>query len=117
MSEDNKRERFQAVVGARPIAQSPTIQKLERAELEDLLKSSSGRSVLWRILATCGIYSRSLSETDSLTAFQEGRRSIGLELLLLIRDNDPEAYIKMQSENLAKQLAAQEAQRQKEKIK
>lgn len=115
---EDRSKRFEAVVGVRPSSQPPSsLPAVERAELKDVLGTPSGRWVMWRVLARCGIYTRSLSETDSLTAFHEGRRSVGLELLIEIRNAEPEAYIKMQTENLVRELEAQEAARQKEKKK
>lgn len=47
----------------------------------DLLGTEAGRMVFALILDRCGVDRPSMSGDDRLTAYQEGRRSVGLELM------------------------------------
>ena len=64
------------------------------ANVRDLLRTRSGQDVLWHILSLCGIYSTAFTG-NSQTFFNEGKRAIGLEVLDLINQADPEAYANM----------------------
>jgi len=55
--------------------------KEHEKDLKDLLKLKAGRRFFWRYLSICGIFNSSLAETAELTAFNEGMRNVGLQLL------------------------------------
>jgi hypothetical protein len=92
----------------------------ERLELWDdenlrsILKLKYGREFLWRFLSKCGVFHQSLVPDNMyLTAFNEGRRSIGNALLTQVIRLNPEAYLLMmkaakQEEKYAKQAADKE---------
>ena len=65
-------------------------------DLNDVMKSTSGRRLLWHVLNSCDIYATTFTG-NSLTFFKEGRRAVGLQL---IRDMQamPDLYLKMQTE-------------------
>jgi hypothetical protein len=78
------------------------IQNLEQTLENDMrvvLKTPEGRRVLWDLLTYCNIYKQSFDNSGSITAFNEGRRVVGLKVLKQIMAADPGAYIEMQSEN------------------
>lgn len=56
-----------------------------------------GRRVLWWWLSRCGLF-RSITETSSMIYVNSGRRDVGLELIKLITEADPKAYLQMQQE-------------------
>jgi hypothetical protein len=59
-------------------------EKLERSELADLLKLPGFRKFLSRAIQTAGIFSQmapTANGTDSRNLFNEGRRSLGLDIL------------------------------------
>ena len=62
------------------------------ANMRELLKTSSGKSVIWHLLSICNLYTPSFSGTGELTHYMEGKRSVGLELLQLLEDADGTAY-------------------------
>jgi hypothetical protein len=82
--------------------------------LRSILKLKYGREFLWRFLSKCGVFHQSLvPENMYLTAFNEGRRSIGNALLTQVIRLNPEAYLLMmkaakQEEKYAKQAADKE---------
>jgi hypothetical protein len=87
-------------------------QKKERLSqkmrmLDDIrwvLSNTKGRRVLWFILSLCGVFRASYVPKDSTqTAFNEGRRDVGLRLLLEIQTANPKAYSQMEDEVLADQ--------------
>lgn len=63
-------------------------------DLKFILDSEQGRRFLWRILGNCGVFKTSFV-TSSEIYFNEGKRSIGLQILAEIMDCDPNAYLKM----------------------
>jgi hypothetical protein len=75
------------------------LNERDEEDLRTLLKLPYGRRFVWRFLSKCGVFMQSLvpGETDS-TAFNEGRRSIGLTLLKQVIDINPEAYLQMTKE-------------------
>ena len=62
-----------------------------------VLELDEGRDFIWEILGLTGLYTPSFTG-NSTTFFNEGKRSIGLDLLALMNDADPQAYAKMQIE-------------------
>ena len=80
-------------------------QRRERQkEIEDvksILKTPSGRRYFWRLLSKCGIFRNSFSLNSNQTAFSEGKRDIGLDMLNEINEADITAFAKMQNEYLS----------------
>jgi len=58
----------------------------------------AGRVVLWEILSMCGIYSTGYPA--DLIQHQDGRRSVGVELLDMLNEADKRLYITLQLEHL-----------------
>lgn len=67
--------------------------------LKSLLSSSQGRCFVWDILSRSGVYTQSAEASGSWTYFNEGKRSIGLQLLSEIMEADDEKYLVMIREN------------------
>lgn len=68
--------------------------ELEINDLKFLLSTDQGRRFLWKLLNKCGIFRVSFTGS-SQTFFLEGERNIGLYVLDLIMQADPDAYTKM----------------------
>ena len=85
--------------------QSKAARTARLKELDDLrwvLSNVKGRRLVWKILSNCGAFKASYVPKDSTqTAFNEGRRDIGLRLLLDVGQADPKAYSTMENEVLA----------------
>lgn len=70
-----------------------------REAFKEVLSTERGQQVIWGILMSCNIYASTFSP-NSWQAFNEGRRSIGLELIEQIVASSPEAWVNMQAKYL-----------------
>ena len=61
------------------------------ANVRELASTRAGQEVLWRILELCNIYTDSFTGNSS-TFYNEGRRSVGLQILAFLEDADPTIY-------------------------
>lgn len=75
-------------------------RQLELEEIKWVLSSKGGRKFLWRWLGKCGVYSLSFNQHNSVMSFNEGKRSIGNELMLEINEADSKAFVLMMQENM-----------------
>lgn len=70
-----------------------------REDLRAVMGTATGRRFMWRLLnADTGISARSYTGELGSTAFNEGRRSVGLVLLEELQRDAPEAWARMMSE-------------------
>ncbi len=69
----------------------------DKEDLKRILDSAGGRRFLWKILSECRIYDISFTG-DEWTAFNEGKRQIGLRLIEDIFNADSKAYLEMHLE-------------------
>lgn len=84
------------------------------ADLRLVLSTPAGRRFFWRVLTQAGLQSTSFVMGDqSATAFNEGRRSVALALLLEAQQVAPELY----TAGLREQLDAQESAAQARKAR
>ena len=75
------------------------LKRRERNDIEFLLSSPQGRRFLWKLLSGCGIYELSYITDSDMTAFNEGRRSVGNNILADILDVNPDGYSALIKEN------------------
>lgn len=71
----------------------------ELAELMSILETKPGRAFTWRLLNQCGVFKTTFANDANLTAFNEGKRQMGLWLLSEIMTASPNSYSLMQAEN------------------
>lgn len=64
---------------------------LLRINTRELLKTKVGKDFIWHVLSLCDLYGSHFTGNSS-TFFNEGKRSIGLEVLALLEDVDKTAY-------------------------
>jgi hypothetical protein len=78
----------------------------ERLIIQSLMAHRDGRRWVWLRLEEAKVFSQTLvlGQADA-TAFQEGKRSWGLQLIANVTRYAPEAYIQMTRENAAVELA------------
>lgn len=71
-------------------------RRAERLRLAagNLLNTPDGRVFLFRMIETTGVFASSFTG-NSTTFFNEGRRSVGLELYRLLMTADPQALQKL----------------------
>ena len=78
--------------------------RLERNEdFRWLMGQQRGRRFVWELLAKAGLFRSSLGTSPELTAFNEGRRDLGLAVLADLMRLCPEQYARMQAEAISKQ--------------
>jgi hypothetical protein len=74
----------------------------QRRQRDDALRwlmgDARGRRVAWDLLGRAGVFRSSMAPSPELTAFNEGRRDIGLALLADVMRLCPERYAAMQAE-------------------
>lgn len=85
LKEARKKEKFQ--------------RDVELSEVKWVLSSKQGRNFIWRLLGRCGIYTQSFNQNNSIMSFNEGKRSVGNEILVDINQADPEGFFTMMREN------------------
>lgn len=69
--------------------------------LEDLkyvAATKNGRSFLWWLLSMSGIYHDNYNQDSGLMKYQAGKRALGLEVLNLMDECDPELIYKIAKE-------------------
>lgn len=90
-----------------------SIKRLDtERELEDvqvLLKLPEGRRVFWRLFSMSGMFRASMTGDAMTTAFNEGRRDVGLMFLADVNRADHNVFAQIQSEHYSK-LKSEEAQ-------
>lgn len=71
----------------------------ERNEDNAVWNTYDGRAFTRRLLAECGVYRLSMANDPLWTAFNEGGRNIGLQLMARMLDVAPGAYALMEQEH------------------
>lgn len=77
-------------------------KQIEVESMKFLISNPHGRRILWKIISQCGVYKRVADNSGSWTYFNDGSRSVGLNLIADIVEADPEGYIKLQQDQLGK---------------
>jgi hypothetical protein len=76
--------------------------KVERQQLDEalrwLMSDIRGRRVVWELLGKAGVFRSSMAPSPETTAFNEGRRDLGLGLLADVTRLCPDQYGRMQAE-------------------
>lgn len=68
-------------------------QLIDDTDIEWLMSLQQGRRVVWRLLSLAGVYRSSFhGEETHATAFAEGARNLGLQLINEIQRLCPEQY-------------------------
>jgi hypothetical protein len=82
-------------------------------DLQKTLKTPEGRRLIRRILEEAGIFRASFSQNSMLTAFNEGKRDVGLWLIRDIDESDPNMYAQIQREYYS-ELKSKKAKQEEE---
>ena len=78
-------------------------------DLRKILKTPEGRRYIWRRLGKTGVFRNSFNLNSNQTAFTEGQRNVGLDMLREINEADVTAFAKMQNEYISALNSKQEA--------
>lgn len=73
---------------------------LEILEISTIMSTSSGRNVMNRILRSTGVDTTTFDRDERIHVYNEGRRSIGIELRAELMNAAPGEYMMMIKENL-----------------
>jgi len=73
------------------------LRRRESDDVKYVLGSQQGRRLLWKYLCEAGVYKTTFTG-NSTTYFNEGRRSLGLQILTDIDEECPELYLLMKQE-------------------
>lgn len=83
-------------------AAADALKDLTRLQLDEdfkwLMNDMRGRRLVWRQLASAGVFNSSFNPDAMQMAFNEGRRNSGLELLAQIHALCPDHYTTMMKE-------------------
>ncbi len=82
-----------------------SVRRQRDEALRWLMADLRGRRIVWSLLGKAGVFRSSMASSPELTAFNEGRRDIGLALLADVMRLCPENYALMQSEQAAADTA------------
>lgn len=86
-------------------------QKIRRKlDFQKILKTPEGRRTMWWLLSNCGVFRNSFSANSNQTAYNEGRRDVGLMLLGEVNKADRTVYAQMQNEHWSEKEKRQEAE-------
>lgn len=67
----------------------------EIADFKWLMSQPQGQRFAWRLLEKAGVYHTTFNSSGSITAFNEGKRAMGLWLVAQIHDHTPETLTAM----------------------
>lgn len=70
--------------------------------LNDIMKTYNGREFVWRLLSECGLTSQAPFGDSGLMNRFEGKRDIGIWMVLEMNDLPADWYPQMQSEAMAR---------------
>lgn len=85
------------------------VRQKEINDVRTILKTPEGRRYYWKLLGKCGIFRSSFTPNSNLTAFNEGKRDIGLDALIEINEADGSAFAQMQNEFVSALKSKKEA--------
>ena len=83
----------------RQIAEEEKAYRAMLLDIKEICKLKHGRRFINTLLALTEIYSDSFTG-NSQTYFNEGKRSIGLQIIELLNEADPQIYLTLLKENL-----------------
>lgn len=76
-------------------------QQQRDLDLGEQLKSTSGRRLTWSLLRDTGVFGPSYTGDALSGAYAEGRRSVGIQLMLDCQRAAPRLYVQMLAEHLS----------------
>lgn len=87
-----------------PVGRDPSVDKLRLIREEDQIRQAMstplGRGLIWEILASSGVFRSTFTgEATHTSAYNEGRRAVGLELFAKVMKHAPRLYDTMTQEN------------------
>jgi hypothetical protein len=91
------------------LARAKFVRQRRVDDVRLLMSEGAGRRVLWQLIdGTCGTFGGSYSGDALASAYREGRRSVGIEVMQELQRLAPEAYVLMLQERLKDALGEPE---------
>jgi hypothetical protein len=91
------------------VRQSRTLEEMDEkakiAQLGRILAQEDVRDYLWRLLCSCNVYASTANANFGTMSLLEGRRQVGLQLLVEICEADPNAEMLMRKKAIAMDAA------------
>jgi hypothetical protein len=87
----------------REAEQALRLKQRQHEEVEEIVERMSttvGRRSVARQLDDCGVYRSSFNPNNAHSAFNEGQRRVGVDLLELVIRHCPQQYLEMEKERL-----------------
>lgn len=82
-------------------------QDQENQDVITVASTPGGRAFIWRLLGVSGVQASSYQGTmDGMTEFREGKRAIGMWVIKVLDEADPNLYVLMQQEAIQRALIA-----------
>ena len=75
-------------------------EAIRKNDFEMVLRTREGRSVLWTLLKSCGVFRTVMAPDVAQMNFNEGMRNVGLNLLSYIVECSPDIYLTMIKEHM-----------------
>lgn len=82
-------------------------------DIREAMKSPNTRRMIWRFISIAGIFQQSF-DNSGWTAFREGKRALGLQLISEIEEAEPGLIGQLMQESLTEELGIQENDNQDE---
>lgn len=82
-------------------AEGKRLRQRELSDLRKILKIPEGRRFVWNLLAKAGLFHSSFALNSNQTAFNEGRRNLGLDLMIDLNEADVGAFAQLQREYIS----------------
>ena len=79
-------------------AEEAKFEELLRDDLRRVFCNVAGHRVLWHLFGICNLGDLSFDPDPRVTAFNEGARSVGVQLLALLETVDQDIYMKVLKE-------------------
>lgn len=83
----------------------------QREVVTQVMSTEAGRHFMWDYLASAALFHTTFNGDALQSAFAEGRRSLGLELLAIIMTHCPDQYIQAQRESHERSILADTIER------
>jgi hypothetical protein len=84
-------------------------------DLGKILKIPEGRRFIWWLLSEAKIFNNSFNLNTKLEDFNEGAKSIGLEVLNRVNKADVQAFAQMQNEYISEKKSKEELKKLEQK--
>jgi hypothetical protein len=96
-------------------AKEDFMREEDKLDLRHISSSPQGRRFLWRLIGECKTFEK-IWDASAKIHFNEGRRSIGIQLLAEVMQADPKGYLLMQQEAMLRTASEEELKEDEEYV-